>query len=105
MTNNRRKGKNGEKDFVQRYGGKVVSRIGEPGPDALDINGRFVEVKRIKALPALLRGWILQAKREGAEYCAFRADRDKWYVLIDADSYFQFHINEETVGSSMEKDQ
>lgn len=62
-------------------GGRKVSRTGYPGPDVEGADGTVYEVKRLRTLPVLLAGWLTQAKTEGADAVAFRADHGEWYVV------------------------
>lgn len=86
--NNRRRGRNAENEFTNTYGKKRISEAGVAGPDVLDKRGNLVEVKRIKAMPKLLQSWINQARTEGADLIAFRANRGRWYIIIEADQYY-----------------
>ena len=82
MVNNRARGRGGENEFAKLVLGKRISRTGERGGDVMDFDGQTWEVKRTKALPALLRGWIEQANRQGDYGVAFREDHGQWYLLI-----------------------
>lgn len=88
MPNNRSRGRRGENEFAERYDGKRISRTGEPGSDVLGPKGRTWEVKRIKALPVRIKAWLTQAQEQGDYGVAFREDRGKWYVIIEASEYF-----------------
>lgn len=87
MANNRARGRRGELMAAQRYGGRRISETGLPGPD-VEIDGQPWEVKLTKNMGALLRGWLAQAKREGARGVLFKEDLGKWYVVVEADWYF-----------------
>lgn len=89
MGNSRRKGFRGEHEWATKVGGSKISRTGYDGPDVesppMSVDGLVLwEVKRVKALPKWLDGWLVQARAEGADALAFRQDRDEWWVLVPA---------------------
>lgn len=90
MVNNRTRGRNGENEFaaLPYVNGRRISRTGEPGSDVMDDRGRTWEVKRIKKNWTRLQEWLDQAEGQGDAGVAFRADRGKWYVIIEAEEYF-----------------
>lgn len=88
MPNNRRRGRLGENEFAEFVGGERISRTGEPGSDVRDSQGRTWEVKRIKQLWKRLERWLDQAKDQGDYGVAFRANRGKWYVIVEAEKFF-----------------
>lgn len=87
MPNNRARGRRGELELAEQLGGRRISRTGETGSDVVDASGRTWEVKRLRELPALLRGWLQQAAGQGDYGVAFRADRSQWYLIIPLRNY------------------
>ena len=82
----RNKGRRGELEWAGVTGGERISRIGLDGPDVESPPYqpepvRLWEVKRVSKIPAVVRDWIAQMEREGAEAIAFRQDRDKWFTI------------------------
>lgn len=95
MVNNRRRGRVAENEFAERYFGRRVSRTGEAGPDVIDVYRDYVEVKRVKQLPASLKSWLTQAHTEGAAVVAFRENRGPWYVILAADEYYEAPVTDQ----------
>lgn len=89
MVNNRRRGRRGELEFAELCGGERISQPGLRSADVQDRHGRTWEVKRIKKLWVRLAEWLQQAERQQAYGVAFRADRDKWYVIVEAEKFFR----------------
>lgn len=87
MPNNRSRGRKGENEAAAVLGGHRISRTGEPGSDIVDWQGRTWEVKRIKRWSALILAWFAQRDDQGDYGIITRADRDKWYVIIEVSRY------------------
>lgn len=94
----RRKGRRGELEFANKYGGKRINDEGLPGPDiAIPYTGHghaqnpttrhrlldrmtLWEVKRRKTIATLQ--WHKQAINEGADYLTIRQDQDTtWFIV------------------------
>lgn len=88
MPLSRAKGRRGELDYIRRWGGARISKLGEAGPDVVDAWGNVVEIKRLVRLPVALRKWLTQAADEGAHLVAFREDKGEWYVLMTASHFY-----------------
>lgn len=99
MSKSSRKGDSRENERAADTGGEKVSRKGYEGADVvhpplvLRSPLRICEVKSKEDLPLWLvgvdkngnEGWITQMEREGADYIAFRQNRQPWYVIMRAD--------------------
>lgn len=82
----RNKGRRGELELAEILDGERISRIGLDGPDVKTPPYQpdpvtLWEVKRVAKLPASVRDWIEQMKREGADAIAFREDRGEWFTI------------------------
>ena len=89
MPNSRAKGRRGELEWAAKWDGERISEAGMSGPDVrtrpLHVDGLMLwEVKR-PARVARLYEWLEQARREGAQGLAIRADRREWLVILPAD--------------------
>ena len=100
MTNSRRKGAEGEREFAhfcrdQGYGnvrrGQQFSGI--EGEDVVGLPGIHVEVKRVEKLN--IEDAMAQARRDAKEgekpIVAFRRNREKWKICMDAEDWFQLY--------------
>ena len=94
MVNNRRRGRIAENEWAEICRGHRISRTGEAGSDVVDGFGRNWEVKRIKSLPTRIADWLSQSARQKDYGVAFRADRGKWYVIIEADKFLEIYYDE-----------
>ena len=91
MVNNRSRGRRGEIEYAKFIGGQRISRTGESGSDVKDGKGRTWEVKRIKTLPKRISAWLIQASYQSDFGVAFREDRGKWYVIIEAKKFLEYY--------------
>jgi hypothetical protein len=79
-VNSRAKGRRGENEVAELFGGTRISRTGEEGPD-VKIGDEYFEVKRVAKLPAPLKTWVAQMVRECAHGVLVREDRGPWLLV------------------------
>jgi len=82
----RRKGRRGENEFVAKlnfhgYDAERISEAGSPGPDVKAFNGRHIEVKRRKELPATLKRWM-----RDVPIAAVREDLGHWILCMSMET-------------------
>lgn len=91
-----RRGKDGEYELARKVNGIKVSRPRRRGIDVVGISRmwfavRTFEVKRVKSGVKRVYDWVNQAEAEGADAVAFRADGERWLVVMPLESGIHEH--------------
>lgn len=94
-----RRGKYGEWELARTVDGIKVSRPRKRGIDVVSIKRawfavRTWEVKRVKSGIKTVYNWVRQAKAEGADAVAVRADGEEWLVIMPLSSMVQVETYE-----------
>ncbi len=98
--NSRAKGAEGEREFARlcREHGYDKSRRGQQfsgieGEDVVGLPGIHIEVKRVQALNIEVA--MAQSRRDAKEgekpIVAFRRNREKWKICMDAEDWFEIY--------------
>lgn len=99
MTNSREKGASGEREWARvcRDNGYDCRRgqqySGLEGEDVVGLPGVHQEVKRVERLN--IEEAMIQSRRDAKEgeipIVAFRRNREKWKVCLDAENFFKLY--------------
>ncbi|AFQ46279.1 putative PDDEXK endonuclease [Desulfosporosinus meridiei] len=99
MTNSREKGAAGEREFArlcrdQGYDCRRGQQFsGLEGDDVVGLPGIHIECKRVEALN--IEKAMIQSRRDAKEgempIVAFRRDRERWKVCMDAEDWFAIY--------------